>query len=366
MTAVAESKSASVSLAKAAQPIGFALGVAVLVVIGCQCATVWAQDELFVANTANNSITVYKRTASGDAPPLRTLAGPLTGLGQPLGMFVDLVNDELVVANGGKDSITVYRRTASGDAPPLRTLAGLLTGLGGPRSIAVDLANNELFVANVKMRGTSITVYRRTDSGNVPPLRTLTGLRIVFGLSVDSMHNELIAANVLYPSSVMFFTRTASGDVLPFHTLSGPLTRLVPLALAVDPDNNELVVATARDSITVYSRTASGDAPPLRTLAGPLTGLDSPSAIAVDKVNKELLVANRKKDSITVYSRTASGDAPPLRTLAGPLTGLDDPQGIAVTAGAATPTHVSRWAVLVLLGIVTVLMVMALRLRRRV
>ena len=39
-----------------------------------------AQEELFVANDTNNSITVYGRTAGGNIAPLRTLSGAATGL----------------------------------------------------------------------------------------------------------------------------------------------------------------------------------------------------------------------------------------------------------------------------------------------
>lgn len=40
-------------------------------------------DEAYVINLAGNSITVYGRTASGDTPLLRTLAGAATGLNAP-------------------------------------------------------------------------------------------------------------------------------------------------------------------------------------------------------------------------------------------------------------------------------------------
>jgi len=39
-----------------------------------------------------------------------------------VGVFVDVQNDEIFVANFGNHSSTVYRRTASGDTPPIRTI----------------------------------------------------------------------------------------------------------------------------------------------------------------------------------------------------------------------------------------------------
>jgi hypothetical protein len=53
---------------------------------------------------------------------------------------VDTVNNEILVANFAGDSITVYSRTATGNAAPLRTLSGAATGLSG--SVDVNVATN--------------------------------------------------------------------------------------------------------------------------------------------------------------------------------------------------------------------------------
>jgi hypothetical protein len=90
----------------------------------------------------------------------------------PQGLAVDAVNNELLLVNGTSNSITIFARTASGNAAPLRTLQGASTGLSSPSGLAMDLANNELLATNIS---NSITVYTRTASGNSPPLRTLIG-----------------------------------------------------------------------------------------------------------------------------------------------------------------------------------------------
>jgi len=193
----------------------------------------WAQEELFVANRNNNSITVYARTANGNTAPLRTLAGDSTGLAQPVGIFVDTVHNELVVANLN-GSITVYARTASGNTAPLRPLA---TGLQTLAGIVVDTVHDELVVVN--FNSASITVYPRTASGNTRRLRTLAG---------DSTG------------------------------LNGPM------GIVVDTVQDELVVVANFDSISVFAGTAGGNTAPLRTLVGGSTGLSGPAAIAVTAV----------------------------------------------------------------------------------
>ena len=90
---------------RTAQIIIVALGLAALLSEGIGARPAWGQDELFVANSGNNSITVYPRTASGNTAPIRRLAGAATGLNDPFGLVVDTVNNELVVADFNNHSI---------------------------------------------------------------------------------------------------------------------------------------------------------------------------------------------------------------------------------------------------------------------
>ena len=146
------------------------LGIAALLGGSICPRPAWGEEELFVPDLGNNSVTVYSRTASGNTAPIRTLSGAATGLSSPIGLTVDRVNNELLVANIGNNSITVYSRTASGNTAPIRTLSGAATGLNGPEGLAVDTVNGELVVANFS--GSSVTVYSRTASGNAAPART--------------------------------------------------------------------------------------------------------------------------------------------------------------------------------------------------
>jgi DNA-binding beta-propeller fold protein YncE len=305
-----------------------------------------AQEELFVPNQAGNSVTVYSRTASGNAVPLRTISGVATGLHGPFSLAVDTVNNEVVVPNSGSNSVTVYTRTASGNVAPLRTISGAATGLNFPIGLAVDTVNNEVMVANAG--GNSITVYSRTASGNAAPLRTIsgvaTGLAPPFGVAVDTVNNELVVTKS--GGAVLVHSRTASGNVAPLRTISGGATGLAnPEGLAVDTVNNDLAVANfSGNSVTVYSRTASGNVAPLRTISGGATGLNGPRGLAVDTVNNEMLVASG--NSVTVYSRTASGNVAPLRTVSGPATGLSGPGTPAVTTipqCVAPPSGMVAW-----------------------
>lgn len=119
------------------------------------------------------SITVYSRTATGDAVPLRVIQGLRTEINLPMKIHVDTVHDELLVANSGTNSLLVFGRTAGGDVAPLRKIQGPATRLSKPHGVFVDVKNDEIWAANPADH--TATVYPRTASGNVPPLRVLRG-----------------------------------------------------------------------------------------------------------------------------------------------------------------------------------------------
>jgi hypothetical protein len=77
-------------------------------------------------------------------PPLAPLTvASLPGQSRRPGLALDPTNEELFVANNGDNSVTVYSRTASGDTDPLRKLSGAATGLSGPSGIPVTASTRK-------------------------------------------------------------------------------------------------------------------------------------------------------------------------------------------------------------------------------
>jgi len=198
-----------------------------------------ANNELFVANNGGASVTVYARTANGNASPLRTLSGASTGLFAPAGIALDTVNNELFVANNGDGTIRVFGRTASGNTAPTRILNVPSSSPFQISGVFVDNVNNELFVTN---NGTySVSVFSRTASGSTAPLRTVsgaaTGFDNPFSVVVDSVNNELLVVNTgqnTGVASVTVYPRSASGNLAPIRALAGAATNLsLPTYLAV-------------------------------------------------------------------------------------------------------------------------------------
>jgi hypothetical protein len=132
-----------------------------------------------LAVTVNDSaVRVFARTADGNVAPLRTIKGPSTGLKNAQGIAVDTLDNEIAVANENDftgNTITAYSRMANGDAAPLRTIAGPATGLAHPRGLTIDIEHDELIVPNSFTSASSVAVFARTAFGNAAPLRTIAG-----------------------------------------------------------------------------------------------------------------------------------------------------------------------------------------------
>ncbi len=338
---------------------GLVIGSLTAFAAGSMAPGAHAADETYVSNYSANKITVFARTASGDVLPTRTIQ---TGLNQPHTLGVDLTNHELFVPNNLEDThapaINVYDLGASfpGNDSPKRTISGALTLLNRPAGLVVDALHQELYVANdLDAASSAVLVFPLGATGNVAPTRIIQGplTTIVgpLGMALDLVHDELIVVNykTAFGGSITVFHRTATGNVAPIRTIQGALTEFSsPQGVALDLAHDELLVANSRFStalpgdVLVFPRSASGDTAPVRQITGPSTGLCNPIGLVLDAVNDELVVANsgfastQCTPSVTTYARAASGDAAPIRKLGpGPLSALSNPESVLVTTGTA-------------------------------
>jgi hypothetical protein len=83
------------------------------------------------------AVLVFPRLTNGNATPIRAIVGASTGLSGPNGLAWDSFSDDLFVANSLNNSVTVYARAANGNAAPKRTLSGAATLLNNPQFVAV-------------------------------------------------------------------------------------------------------------------------------------------------------------------------------------------------------------------------------------
>lgn len=195
--------------------------------------------QLYVANSGNNSITVYGEHARGDVGPVRTIAGRNTKLDRPVGVAVDSTG-AIYVVNEGDNSVVRYHFGASGNAAPLARIAGSRSLLRQPLGIAVTDAGKILVVNHADKM---ITVYLASDSGNVAPRATIFGERTRLdrptALAVDAA-GDIYVTNL--DGKVTEYHIGAAGDIAPFATISGPRSKLfAPRGIAVDSSGAVLV-----------------------------------------------------------------------------------------------------------------------------
>jgi sugar lactone lactonase YvrE len=293
---------------------------------------------LYVADATSNEIWVFPANAEKDvdAMPVRTIAGPHTGLNVPEGLALDAAG-RLYVSNHNGNAITVYAPGASGDAPPVASIVGPSTRLQGPLGLAFDAAGR-LYVANAPGPGSGIiAVYAAGASGDAAPIAQIggpsTGLDFPWGVAVDAA-GRIIASSG--GDSILVYAPGALGDAAPSAVIAGPSTRLAsPLGIVLDATSRQhggehLYVANLRgDRITVHAVAASGDAAPLVTIEGQGTELFEPDAVALDATGR-LYVANAGNTAVAIFAAGASGNAGAAVTLFLFRAGVNDIEAIAL------------------------------------
>jgi hypothetical protein len=291
---------------------------------------------LFATSEFANAVLAYPAGASGDATPVRVIAGPHTGLDGPSGIAHDAAGT-IYVANGNANTITEYPADANGDVPPLRTIRR--TGGGVAYAVALDGAG-ALYVGNVASGLTPIDlvdVYAPNASGNAAPIRAIgTGAPdTAGGIAIDAAGELVVGIDHDVPSpstrSIGVFAPGANGAAVPLREIAGSNTGLGYLSsIALGPSGTIYTPSTfdyPNTQVLGFAANANGNAAPVVTLGGPLTRLSFTGAIAVGGAG-DLYVANEPPAApqftleIDVFAPGATGNAAPLRIIGGPHTGL--------------------------------------------
>jgi sugar lactone lactonase YvrE len=189
-------------------------------------------DTVYVANSGCGGRVVAFTVISGVVAELGAVGGSKTGMAAPWGIAVN-AHGNIYVANYAANTITVYQHGTFGNVAPTRTIGGALTGLSGPAGLAVDAVGN-LYVSNFD--GNTITVYSPFANGNVMPSALVsgssTGLNGPLGVALDRSANIYVAN--YYGPSALVFAAGSNGNVAPAQTISGSKTLMqYPEGIAV-------------------------------------------------------------------------------------------------------------------------------------
>ncbi|HET6275352.1 MAG TPA: hypothetical protein VFE16_05355 [Candidatus Cybelea sp.] len=231
----------------------------------------------------DGTVTVYAAGAYGNAKPIQTISGSNTGLNESRKLTVD-AQDDIYVANSangsGPASITVYSAGATGNATPVQTITGSLTNLDSTYSVAVD-SSHDIYATNLGS-SPSVTVFAAGANGNVAPVQTISGssttISSPLGIALDASKNIYVCDNGA--GSITVFAPNANGNVPPIRTISGSKTKINnPWGVALDSGGNIYVTSTG--SILVFAAGANGNVRPTRIIKGSLTKLNSMQQFAL-------------------------------------------------------------------------------------
>lgn len=313
-------------------------------------------DLLYVGNTGNNSITVYRHDASGNTAPLRVIAGSKTGIDQP-GQLSEDASGNLYVVNGAayasSSGILVFARGAHGDVAPLRKLAGTATGLHYVLAVTVDKNTGDIFAVdeNVDAEGGSSLVRFSPDaSGNEAPLARSEGnLNPAVEIASDSTGKYIVEAHAAQccnssNNGITTLSKHFSSGAEPSEPYEIDAF-IPPNGLADDPTTKTYLVTgnsgNGGSGLYRFAETSTGSFPYMSNpehIVPPVVSVITSEtcgtqlAVAPGPTPNTYVTHGKQSacptDAIYVYTHAASGDAKPLRILTGSATKLDKPYGI--------------------------------------
>jgi hypothetical protein len=221
-----------------------------------------AQGNLYVSTRTQTEATTelleYSPGANGTATPTRSIpSNSTTMMWAPDGLAISPTGQIIVGEDNG--GIATYSPTANGTVAPEYyilgeyEIGGGLSPVNAAQDVAVD-ASGKLYVFNWNQSQNylaPIDIFSADATGNVAPIGTIggtgTGLEAgnIGGIATDSSGNFYISTTGPSGGTIKVFTPTATGDVAPIRTISGTSTQLGALGgIKIDAVGNIFVIST--------------------------------------------------------------------------------------------------------------------------
>jgi hypothetical protein len=225
----------------------------------------------------------------------------------------DAIHDEMVVSNPFAQAILTFRGDAHGEVSPIRMLQGPNTTLDAPDRFALDAVNREFYVG----QGSEILVFSSLANGDAAPVRRLTGEWRVREMSIDPVHDLIVASGSSDASragggsAIHIFDRRGSGSVTPKAVISGPSTGIdSPRQILVYPEKGLIFLSqTLRNDeikpdsyfVGVWSIDDKGDVAPRWKIGGPKSGLKRARGVAIDPKHQEVIIADMLLNAVLTF-----------------------------------------------------------------
>lgn len=251
-----------------------------------------------------NDVREYAVGSSGAATPVRMLPEDVTTKVGALQGLVASASGEIFISEDS-GAVASFSTTANGSVAPAQYILGAdqqgggLSTLVSANDVAVD-GSGDLYVANEGAPGLMpIVVFGPTATGNVAPLRSLGGALTtidgVTGLTTDAAGNLYVASETaaitgnapVYTGSILVFAPGATGNVAPIRTISGASTTLGRLGgVKLDSAGNVYVVAESATgtnlTVAKFAAGATGNVAPVSSFSSTeWTYADNGASLAV-------------------------------------------------------------------------------------
>ncbi|HMF28498.1 MAG TPA: hypothetical protein VKE42_06985 [Candidatus Cybelea sp.] len=233
---------------------------------------------IYAANDGGHDVLIFHAGANGDVAP-KVLGGSNAPIQSTEGIAIDGVG-RIYVSDYIGNAIYVFASGATGNAVPIRVIAGAKTQFDRPTGMAFDTSGN-LYVANSYAGTAPILEFAAGANGNVAPIATIsgsnTGITRAFNVCIDAKGRIVVPT----PSSIEVFAAGANGNVAPVQVISGAATKL-DYTSSVGTDAKANIYATtfnyytSQSSVLVFGAHANGNVAPMRMLAGANTKIDDP------------------------------------------------------------------------------------------
>lgn len=234
-------------------------------------------------------ISVFAPRSSGTAIPIRTIGagqgstlgnGMVEGLGVDASGYVYVAVSEATQPGNINDNIFVFAPNATGNVPPVRTIASSACfRIGG----LATMPSGSLIVSCVTSGTPEIETFAPGASGNATPSTVISGSNTQLtnpGSVAVSPLGSIVVLQRVQPGSILTFPQTANGNVAPTTDITGSSTQLTGYGgVTVDANGNIYAInaqccfTNTNVSIAEYAANATGNAAPLNTISGSNTNL---------------------------------------------------------------------------------------------
>ena len=289
-----------------------------------QAAEDSASRYVYVGNADPPSISAFRLRDRGNQTPERIIAGNRTRLHAPAGLAFDsqanLYVSDCCVRYGGR--ILVYKAGASGNVAPIRQITGTPSGILINLAIAVD-AEDYLYVASSE----HILVFAPGAHGVATPVRDITGVNQVEGIALDTAGN-LFAVD-RFKNAVLEFAPGADGSAAPIAVISGSNTHLdFPEFINVSPTGD--IYVTEESDVLEFAEGSNGNVPPRHIITTQGVTPLSNAPVNGGHMYVGSLSSSSGGYAIGVYRTNDDGPSLPVRSIKGDRTGLGEPNSLAI------------------------------------